>query len=252
MENTNVQRSLALLEVPAAVRPDGYVQPVEEAMPFELIINALRVIHHADPNSHHEIMFLFHCATGCRISELDNFSIDCLVPISPTEYSFSWHRGKRQSGYRKISVPLWAAEKLIAYRHRQDYRFNRAKMFGVRAHWYRRGFDRQWRPMLGGAFLENGLGRHNNKIVDGFYRYQMSGIRTIWATHFFQRAFEQYRSAEVSVSKLQQAYGHESSRTSFVHYCHPKKELHMEYWSKFDVWDILRRAYNSSLDEWCK
>jgi len=156
------------------------------------------------------VMFGMLFWTGCRICELDNMKRGNIYD----GYVY-WKTGKNQNDYRKEKLPSYFIEELQEY-----WRTNRIlgeSMFGVTSETFRRYFNRDVRPLLKGAWLEERLVFKQGTITRENI-LQIKGLRKTFQTYVFAQELYKWNNPEIALQFTSKKMRHSSTRITAYHY----------------------------------
>lgn len=156
------------------------------------------------------VMFGMLFWTGSRIIELDNMKRGNIYD----GYVY-WKTGKNQNDYRKEKLPSYFIEELQEYWHTN--RILGDKMFGVASDTFRRYFNRDVRPFLGGAWHEERLvfkiGTIQRENI-----LQLKGLRKTFQTYVFAQELYKWNNPEIALQFTSKKMRHSSTRITAYHY----------------------------------
>lgn len=156
------------------------------------------------------VMFGMLALTGCRMRELDRMRRSMVYGDV-----LHWFLGKRQRHVRKVRLPGWFWSEL-----RYHWSLERPpldRMFSISAETFRRYFNRDARPLLGGVWEERAVRYQGERVVYGF-RYQLNGLRKNYQTLRFSSQWQRWRDAQVAVEFTSKEMKHKSTHITCHHY----------------------------------
>lgn len=156
------------------------------------------------------VMFEMLTLTGCRLSEMDEMKWSNI-----RETILYFKLGKNQKNYRKVQLPEKYLQELKDYR--ETHRVKSDFLFGVKAHTFRRYFDRQVRLMLCGEWIA----KEDVWCKGAFaleYKLQLKGLRKNYQTLLFKAEYEKWGDAGVALEFASKAMRHSSKHITAYHY----------------------------------
>lgn len=162
-------------------------------------------------------------ATGCRISELDHFS-----PSHLLDGVLYWRPGKNQKGMRREQLPPALITELVE--HRRRYRCSSEQLLNVSGTTFVRYFDRDARPVIGGAWSERGEIYLNGKGWAEGWRLHLKGFRKTFQTILFNYFYEKYGEPMIAAEWVAKRMKHTNPSITVKHYISDHERIGVGRW----------------------
>jgi hypothetical protein len=184
-----------------------YFREEQSAIPFDLALKTINLMEYA---SLERVGFILLFLSGARVCELDRMSIDNL-----SGNELLWRPAKNQfrSRPRKAILPMEFLTEISEMRRK----FGATKtILPINSHTFRRYFTKL-RHKLGGEWLER-LKTAKGGRVTLEYKYQLKGLRKLFATKVFFEKMKQFNSAECALLFACKELRHSSNKMTADHY----------------------------------
>lgn len=214
-----------------------------KAIPFKDIVEANQIMTYGDVC---KVIFEILILTGCRIKEIENMKVNMLFPYDNENYVLYWKLGKNQKRTRKELLPKFYVEELIKYREANRVPHN--SLFGIKAETFRRYFNRDVRPLLGGSWLIKTPNPERNFDLE--FIYQLKYLRKDFWTLDFKMNLDKWKSPEIALQATSKHACHSSTRMTYYHYIQNFTDLDLDSFPNMTPAQILKKGSQKRLLEW--
>lgn len=204
-----------------------------EAIPFEHVINAFRVMEYASVTS---VMFKTLTFTGCRTTELNNMKMSNFFNKDGKIWIY-WKLGKNQNGTRAEPIPQRLYKEILEYRKKNNVPGD--KIFHIKHKTFKRYFNVKTRPKLNKAWNKKyqDVSRDDN-MIKNIYRLHFKGLRKNFASLKFWKNYKKYDS-RISLEKTCKKMSHSSDKITAHYYAMNFERLNLEKWGNKTLPEIL-------------
>lgn len=196
---------------------------------------ALRPYNICSDGSTVKVMYGMIFATGCRPSTLDLLETNDIIG-----YEIKFKECKT-GNKRVVYLGKKYLDQLIKYR-KQNRTYDK-KLFGIKAHSFRRIFDKDVRPKLGGIWVQKEPVKWGG-IMQWCYTYQFYDLRRNYQTLTFAKNLQKWKDPYVALqfTKKEMGYGKSGDKVCVTNYIQEFDNLNIDKWINMTPAQMLEQA----------